>query len=200
MRPTDLDVHQYRSAEHPIEDLFLQRWSPRALSGEPVEETELLRLFEAARWSPSSYNGQPWRFLYARRGTPRWQTFFDLMVEFNQGWAKDAGALVVVLSRTRFEHNDKPARTHSFDAGAAWMALALQGAAQDLVVHAMQGFDYDAAREALEVPEVFEVECMVAVGKPGQIEDLEEGLRDREKPSGRKSVDEIAFEGVFPGE
>ena len=199
MRPTDIDVHEHRQADHPIEDRFLHRWSPRALSGEALPEGALESLFEAARWAPSSYNGQPWRFLYATRDSPHWDGFLDLLVEFNRGWARHAGALIVVVSRTTFERNDKPARTHAFDTGAAWMALALQASARGLVAHAMQGFDYERAAELLELPDAYEVECMVAVGRPGQVEDLPEDLRERETPSGRKPVGDIAFEGRLPG-
>ena len=182
----------------PAERCFVRRWSPRALSGEEISEGELLSLFEAARWAPSSYNGQPWRFLYARRGTPAWQTFYDLMVEFNQSWAGEAAALVVIVSRETFEHNGKPARTHSFDAGAAWMSLALQATLSGLVAHGMQGFDYDRAKEVLGVPDGYQVEAMVAIGRPGERDDLPEKMQKTEQPNSRKNVSEIAFEGAFP--
>lgn len=198
MLSTEIDVHEYRQAEHDIEDLFLRRWSPRAMSGESLGEDELMSLFEAARWAPSSYNGQPWRFLYAHRDTPQWQRFYDLMVEFNQKWAGQAAVLIVVISRDTFEHNGKPARTHSFDTGSAWMSLALAATRNGLVTHAMQGFDYDRARESLGVPKGYTVEAMVAVGRPGDKEDLPEGMREKEEPSTRKPVSEIAFEGSFP--
>jgi len=186
-----------RVAQHPIEALFLDRWSPRAMSGEALDRADLDRLFEAARWAPSSMNGQPWRFAFALAGSPNFATFFDLLVPANQAWCSRAGALVVVLSKTTFD-NGKPARTHSFDAGAAWMSLALQGSRMGLVVHGMQGFDYDAARARLGVPEEYTVECMIALGKPGRVEDLPEGYRAREQPSDRKPVEAFAFEGAFP--
>ena len=186
-----------RVAQHPIEALFLDRWSPRAMSGEALDRAELNRLFEAARWAPSSMNGQPWRFAFAVADSPNFATYFDLLVPANQAWCSRASALVVVLSKTTFD-NGKPARTHSFDAGAAWMSLALQGSRMGLVVHAMQGFDYDAARERLGVPEEYAVECMIALGKPGRVEDLPEGYRAREQPSDRKPVEAFAFEGAFP--
>ena len=198
MRTTDSDVFEHRRPEHEVDDLFVRRWSPRALSGEEISEGELLSLFEAARWAPSSYNGQPWRFLYARRGTPAWQTFYDLMVEFNQSWAGEAAALVVIVSRETFEHNGKPARTHSFDAGAAWMSLALQATLSGLVAHGMQGFDYDRAKEVLGVPDGYQVEAMVAIGRPGERDDLPEKMQKTEQPNSRKNVSEIAFEGAFP--
>lgn len=193
----DLDVDQYRHPDHEIEDLLYHRWSPRAMSGEAVAQADLDRLLEAARWAPSSYNGQPWRFLYAHRGTEHWDTFFDLMVEFNQAWTANAGVLMVIVSsETR---DGDPAPTHSFDSGAAWQNLALQARVQGLVAHGMSGFDYDAAREKLGVPEGFTVEAMVAVGQPGELEDLPEGMRKMEQPNSRKALSEIAFEGGFPG-
>lgn len=193
----DADIHEHRKASAPVHELILSRWSPRALSGEELSDDELASLFEAARWAPSSYNGQPWRFLFAKRGGRHWDTFFGLLGEFNQDWAKGAAALIVVLSRKGFEHNDKPARTHSFDAGSAWQNLALQATSMGIVSHAMQGFDYDEAREKLGVPDVYEVEAMIAVGRHGEKEELPEGMQEREKPSGRKERGEIAWEGAF---
>ena len=186
-----------RKADYPIDSLFLDRWSPRAMSAEPITEAELFTLFEAARWAPSSFNNQPWRILYARRDTPQWPLFFDLLVEFNQTWAKNAAALVVFISKTTFDHNGEPAATHSFDTGAAWGNLALQGALQRLVVHGMQGFDYDKARTALNIPEGFKVEAMAVIGKPGRAEDLPEKLQQRETPSDRRKLNETVFEGPY---
>lgn len=186
-----------RKVNYAIDPLFPNRWSPRALSGDQVTREELFSLFEAARWAPSSFNGQPWRFLYAMRDTPAWKTLFDLLIDFNQAWAKNAAVLVVVASRKRFEHNEKPNKTHSFDTGAAWENLALQGSHKGLVVHGMSGFDYDKAREVLHVPEDYQVEAMIAIGKPGKKEDLPLDLQEREQPSERKKVEEFVFEGVF---
>lgn len=193
----DLDVDQYRNPDHEIEDLLYHRWSPRAMSGDAVSQADLDRLFEAARWAPSSYNGQPWRFLYAHRDTDHWDTFFGLLGDFNQAWCDDAGVLVVIVSsETR---DGDPAPTHSFDTGSAWQNLALQARAMKLVAHGMSGFDYDAAREKLGVPQGFTVEAMVAVGHPGEVEELPEGMRKMEQPNSRKPVSELAFEGPFPG-
>ena len=195
---SETDVSEHRKARHPIDPLFLNRWSPRAMSGEEISEQDLMILFEAARWAPSSNNNQPWRFLYARRNTDNWDLFFTLLGEGNQVWTKEAAVLIVVLSKKTFDHNGKPARTHSFDAGAAWENLALQGSQKGLALHGMQGFDYDRAREVLNVPDDHQVEAMIAIGRPGKKEDLPERLREREVPSGRKEVAEIAFEGQFP--
>ncbi|MDE1170183.1 MAG: nitroreductase family protein [Verrucomicrobium sp.] len=191
MKPTP------RQPEHSADRLFVDRWSPRSLLPEPIPEADLLVLLEAARWAPSSYNNQPWRILYARRETAAWPAFFDLLVEANKGWAKDAAALLLFVSHRFFEHNGKPCPTHSFDTGAAWENLALQAAAKGYVAHGMQGFDAEKARAVLEVPEGFAVEVMVAVGRQGPKEALPEELQKREEPNGRRPLAATAAEGKF---
>jgi nitroreductase len=188
-----------RKALYPIDNMFLDRWSPRAMSGESISDADLMTLFEAARWAPSSYNNQPWRFIFARRDSAHWKTLFDLMVPFNQSWTKNAAVLVVIISRKLFEFNNEPARTHTFDTGSAWMNLALQGSSMGLVVHGMEGFDYDQARKVLKIPEVYDVEAMCAIGKPGRIQDLSTELQQKEVISDRRPLTEIVFEGTFTG-
>lgn len=186
-----------RTAEYPVDELFLDRWSPRAMTGEPIAREDLMTLFEAARWAPSSYNAQPWRILYATRDSKHWQTFFDLMIEFNQSWARDAGALVVFVSRTHFDFNGEPSVTHSFDTGAAWQNLALQGWLKGLVVHGIQGFDYERARTELNIPEEFQVEAMAAIGKPADPATLSTDLQEKETPSDRRKLGKTICEGPF---
>lgn len=188
-----------RKPDHAIDPAFVERWSPRAMSGQELGAEDLAAVFEAARWAPSSYNNQPWRFVHARRGGPHWHGFLDLLADGNRIWASRAGALVVIASRRTFERNGRPSRTHEFDTGAAWGYLALQGSMRGLVVHGMEGFDYDKARALIGAPADFDVLAMAAVGRPGRVEDLPEPLRRVESPSGRKKVAEIAFEGRFPG-
>src|SRR6187402_2128065 len=130
-----INALEVRKADHPVESLFVERWSPRAMSGEPLSDGEILTLFEAARWAPSTYNEQEWRFLYARRETPEWQAFFDLLVAANLAWCKNAALLVVVLAHKFLSRTGKPNPVHVYDAGAAWENLALQGTAMGLVVH-----------------------------------------------------------------
>jgi nitroreductase len=187
----------HRTAEHPIESIFVRRWSPRAMSGEPLSKEEMLTLFEAARWAPSTYNEQEWRFLYAVRGTPNWPTFFDLLVEGNRVWCERAGILCVIIAHKVFQRNGKPNPVHVFDAGLAFENLALQGAAMGLVVHGMQGFNFEKARAALAVPDDYAVCAMFAAGHPGDPNDLPAELREREEPSQRKPVSEIICEGRF---
>lgn len=186
-----------REAEFEVSDIFIKRWSARAMSGKAISNDELMMLFEAAKWAPSAFNNQPWRFLYAKKDTKEWDVFFDLLVEANQAWCKNAGVLVVVLSKTTFDHNSKPDNTHRIGTGAAWENLALQGSILDLVVHGMAGFDYEKAKKELAVPDDYEVQMMIAIGKPGKKEDLPEALQNKESPSERKKISEIAAEGKF---
>ena len=192
-----MNIFDFRRPDFEIDPIFLNRWSPRSMSGDEISQEVLFSLFEAARWAPSSNNNQPWRFIYARRNTARWPVFFDLLTEQNKIWAKNAAVLIVVVSKKTFDYNERPARTHSYDAGAAWENFALQGSLKALVVHGMQGFDYDRARTALNIPDVFQVEAMIAVGLPGRKEELPQALQEREMPSPRKNLSEIVMEGSF---
>src|SRR5262245_20060089 len=182
------DPLTHRKSDRPIETIFLKRWSPRAMSGESLGDEELMILFEAARWAPSTYNEQEWRFLYARRETEHWQLFFDLLMQANQVWCQRAAVLMVVLSHRVFDRNGKPNPVHTFDTGAAFENLALQGAAMGLVVHGMAGFDRNKAKANLNVPDDYDVEAMVALGRPGDPAELPTELREREVPTGRKPV------------
>ena len=188
---------EIRKSDYPIESLLLDRWSPRAMSGEEISVDELMRMFEAARWAPSSFNAQQWRALYARRGTEHWKAFFDLLVDANKVWARNAAVLVMFISRKFFDYNDDPSVTHSYDTGAAWENFALQGFQQGLVVHGMEGFDYERARKELRIPDEFQIEAMAAVGRPGSKESLPEKLRARESPNDRRKLSDSIFEGPF---
>lgn len=192
-----------RSADHEIDPIFLERWSPRAFTGEPIPEAELMRIFEAARWAPSSYNSQPWRFIYARRDTPHWQPMLSLLVEFNQSWAKDASVLIMVASSSTMQPigQDKPvpSYSHSFDAGSAWGCLALQATKLGWHAHGMVGFDKDRAFAELGLPEGYRPEAAIAIGRLGDKSKLPEALQARETPSDRKPLAETVFEGKFKG-
>ena len=186
-----------RTPTYNIHSLILNRWSPRSMTGEELADEVLMSLFEAARWAPSSYNNQPWRFIYAKRNTEHWDRFFNLLVDANKVWAKNAAALVVVIARKNFEFNEKPARTNQFDAGAAWENLALEATSRGLAVHGMQGFDYEKARKDLEIPDNFDVMAMIAIGKRGPKDQLPPQLQEREYPNDRKPLKEIVIEGLF---
>ncbi|XP_054152731.1 uncharacterized protein LOC128951508 [Oppia nitens] len=196
-----------RQPTYPIHPLILSRTSPRQLSDQPVSREELLALFEAARWAPSFYNQQPWRFIYALKNTTTTTTpdkeepypkFYDLLWQLNRQWAYNTSALVVVVSHKWFHmKGDRSYRmanpTHSFDTGAACMALALEGAARDLVVHAMAGFDYDRAYELLGIDrENDQIDCMLAIAKRPPPE-----LREEPRIAPRQPLESIAFEHTY---
>ena len=191
-----------RQSDYPIDPLFLERWSPRAFTGESIPETDLLTMIEAGRWAASSYNSQPWRFLYARRETAHWDKFFGLLVPFNQSWAAKASALVILVSnsvmRPPGSDKDVPSHSHSHDAGAAAATFALQATRMGWHVHGMVGFDMDRAFSELDVPVGYRVEAAYAVGKLGDKSQLPEAMQAREAPSQRVPLSEIAFEGGFP--
>ena len=192
-----------RRSDHSIDPMFLERWSPRAFAADTISEHDLLTLFEAARWAPSSYNSQPWRFVYGRRGTPAFDKLLGLLNEFNQSWAKNASALVIVISNSMMQPpgQDKPvpSHSHSFDAGAAWMALALQATRSGWYTHGMVGFDMERAFADLDVPQGYRVETAIAIGKIGDKASLSEFLQTREVPSDRQPLSAIAMEGGFKG-
>jgi nitroreductase len=190
-----------RTADHPIDPLFLERWSPRAFTDAPISERELLTLLEAARWAPSSFNSQPWRFLYARRRTQHWPQFLGLLSDYNQSWAGNAAALVILVSKTtllpRGAAQEVPSYTHSLDAGAAWANLALQATRSGWAAHGMAGFDVPRTAVELGVPAGYRVEAAIAIGRPGDKSVLPEPLRAREQPSDRLPLSQLAWEGRF---
>jgi nitroreductase len=190
-----------RSADYPIDPLFLERWSPRAFTDAVISERELFTLLEAARWAPSSFNSQPWRFLYARRGTEPWPRFLGLLSEYNRSWAKNASALVILVSKTtmlpRGADKEVPSYTHTLDAGAAWANLALQAARTGWAAHGMAGFDVPRTAAELGVPPDYRVEAAIAIGRPGDKSLLPEALRAREQPSDRLPLSQLVGEGKF---
>lgn len=191
-----------RRADHPVHPLFLRRWSPRAFDGAAMPLADLMSMLEAARWAPSAYNLQPWRFVYVLRGDPAWQRALALLDPFNAAWAQAASALVFLCSDRLIPARDgrarQPSPTHRFDSGAAWAQLALQATALGYQAHAMGGIDAAAVREALAVPGHFEVEIGIAVGRQAAAARLPAGLREREQPSGRLPLGQLAFAGRFP--
>jgi len=192
------EVRDNRKPNYEISPLLLNRWSPRSMTGEPLTDDELFPLFEAARWAPSSFNGQLWRFIIGRRQhREEFDRFVNLLVPGNQAWAKNAAALVVVASRTRFEFNDRQSVTHAFDTGAAWENLAIEAVRRGLVAHGMEGFDYVRAKKELDVPDDFEVHAMLAIGRRAPADNLPEKYRASEHPNSRRPLHEIVFKGRF---
>ncbi len=195
-----LDQPARRQPDHPVDPQFPARWSPRSFTDKALSEADVMSLLEAARWAPSASNHQPWRLVWARRGEAAFETLRSCLTGNNTVWTDKAAVLVVVASKdtvTNREGADVPNRTAGFDSGAAWMSLALQARTMGLAAHAMGGFDKDKLAAAVALPEGHTLHCVVAVGEQGPAEALPEDLAAREKPSGRKSVDEIARHGRF---
>ena len=192
------DMTTNRQTDTHLDSLFLHRWSPRAFDASVMPAEDLRAILDAGRWAPSSYNYQPWRFLYALRDdAANWSRYTDLLIPFNAMWAKEASALLFIVSETTMGSPDKPSHSHSFDAGAAWAAIALQSHLLGYHAHGMVGIDMEKTRTELRVPDGFRIEAAVAIGRMGDPAALPEKLREREAPSERKSLDEIAFQGNF---
>jgi nitroreductase len=190
-----------RSATHPIDPLFLERWSPRAFDGSTLSDTELFTILEAARWAPSSFNHQPWRFVYAHRDSADWEQFVGLLLPFNAMWARHAAVLLFIISDTMIQLPRDPAQTvshsHSFDAGAAWAFMALQATRLGIRTHGMTGVDFNRARQELSVPDSFRIEAAIAIGRMGDKSKLPPELQGREAPNGRKDLAEFVMAGRF---
>ena len=195
-----LDLTASRQPDHPVDNQFPARWSPRSFSDAKLSEAEVMSVLEAARWAPSASNNQPARFVWGLRGDAGFDAILGALVPFNQDWAGRAAALVVVASRDVTVAADgkiNPNRWAAFDAGAAWMSLALQVQSMGLVAHAMGGFDVPALAAAVGLPEAHSLHAVVAIGHQGPVENLPEALRSRETPNQRNPLTASAFRGRF---
>lgn len=181
------------SASPLLNSVFIDRWSPRSFTDEPVTNEHLDAVFEAARWTPSWMNNQPWLFVYETDGPDR-QAILDTFMEFNRDWASAAPVVGLVLARTELE--GFMGRTRDFDTGAAMMALTLQATMLGLSMHLLGGVEIDKAHELTGAdPEDTIVLCGFIIGHRGEADALPEGLQEKEKPSPRKAVSEFAFKG-----
>lgn len=154
--------------EEKVEKQFVNRWSSRTFDGSPLTQEQIDILLEAVRWTPSSYNEQPWKFYYPQSEN-RKKEFLSLLVEGNREWAKDAGVLFFLAAKRLLDKTGEQNRHFAFDTGAAWMSLALQAHLIGLSAHAMGGFDENLAYEVLSVPkQEYEIFAAIAVGKPTQ--------------------------------
>jgi nitroreductase len=190
----------HRQVTRPVDPDIVRRWSPRAFDASPIEEDLLLTVLEAARWAPSAYNAQPWRFVYELRDGPRWDAFVSVLLPFNGAWAMNASALVFVLldSLMAMPGKDPVVNANaSFDVGSAWGLLALQATKLGLHTHAMAGLDHARAAETLGFDDRYQVVAGIAIGRVGAPEQLSESLRAREVASHRRSIEGIASRGHF---
>lgn len=183
----------------PIHDLIATRWSPRALDQDtPVPRRHITALLEAARWAPSCFGDQPWRYLVWDRHADEtaWQQAFDCLAEGNQAWVRRCPVLLAALADSVFERNGKPNRWAQYDTGAASENLCLQAAAMGLAAHQMGGFDKTRLAEFFEIPERFTAMAMIAVGVPAGPDTLPVAFRDGETAAReRRPLSELAFDG-----
>jgi nitroreductase len=185
------------NTQYPVSAAVKARWSPRALKPESVPADQMRSLLEAARWTASAFNEQPWRFIVALRDeTVEFERMLGCLVPGNQQWARNAGALILTVVSESFARNDKPNGSARYDVGQAASALALQATELGLRVHQMAGIDRDKIRETYGVPQGFAPLTGIAVGYPGPLDELPEGLRETESaPRERKAQSEFVFSG-----
>ncbi len=189
--------HERQHPQAPIADFIARRWSPRDFdAGRPVEHEKLASCLEAARWAPSCYNEQPWRFLVTDRfRTPAaWQQLFNTLSSGNRGWAANAPVLVLISSKLHFTRNGKPNRWAAYDAGQAALAFSLQAADLGLATHQIGGFNAAQARKAFNIPPAFELLAVMALG---YMPASEPGVEAPAPLRVRKPLQETAFWGQW---
>ncbi len=187
-------VSQARPTSYEIDPINVNRWSPRSFQEKEVPEETLFAVLEAAGFAPSAFNFQPWRFIVARTPEER-AKFLSFLAEFNQAWCAKVPVLILIVSQTSSENGPFPSA--AFDAGAAWGALAHEAVRKGLVTHAMTGFDFEKARQVMNVPENFAIQAAVALGYQGDKDALPEMMASREAPSPRRPLEETVFKGAF---
>lgn len=187
--------------QQPIHELIANRWSGRAYdASKPVTKDQLVSLLEAARWAPSCFGDQPWRYVVCNKSEnlQAWQAAYDCLVPGNQSWAVNAPLLLLICADTLFSHNDKPNKWAPYDTGAATENLCLQATALGLMAHQMGGFDADKARTTFNVPERYQILAMVTVGYQADVESLTGETKEREIAArSRKPLNELFFNGQW---
>ena len=178
-----------------ILDEIKNRWSPRAFSEKPVEHDKLERVFEAARWSASCFNEQPWRFFVGIKGQGNtWDKIFNSLGEWNQKWCKSVPVLVALICKKSFSRNDKFNAWAEYDLGQAAAYISVQAMAEGLFVHQMAGFNEDEARKVLSIPDDFKIKSVVAIGYYGNPDGLpEDMLKSEEGARSRKDLSTLVF-------
>lgn len=184
------------ATSHPIHDLIRRRWSPLAFSDRMVEREKLQSLFEAARWAPSCYNEQPWRFIVCTKANAAdHERLVGCLSEGNIPWARQAPILMLSVAKLAFTHNGKPNRHALHDVGMAIENLIIQAMDLGLWVHQMAGYDVAKARQAFAIPEGYEPVAAIALGYPGDPQSLTPQLRERELgPRSRKPLADLVFQ------
>ncbi len=199
MQSTEEQPVKLANTEYPIHELLQKRWSPRAFSEKLIDTQMLNQLFEAARWAPSSYNEQPWRFIVARKEDQEaYKQLASVMNEFNQSWATDAPVLVLALTKTTFDLDGRDNPHAGHDLGQAIAHLTFEATKNNLYVHQMAGILPEKARELYNISDDYKPMTMFAIGYKGQPESLNDKMQKQEtSPRIRKDLDEIIFDGEW---
>ncbi|MEH2199998.1 nitroreductase family protein [Nostoc sp.] len=185
--------------DYPIHELLAERWSPYAFEDRPVSQADLRSLFEAARWSASSYNEQPWSYLVATKENPdHFQQLLSCLVEANQIWAQNAPVLALGIASLRFTRNNQENKAAIHDLGLASGNLVVEATARGICVHEMIGILPDKARDLFDIPEGFEAWTAMAIGYQGDPITLPDALKERDlSPRQRKPLDQFVFSGKW---
>ena len=185
--------------QYPIHELLKQRWSPLAFADRAVEPEKLQSILEAARWAPSCFNEQPWRFILCRKvDADAHQRLVGCLSEGNVAWASKAPVLMLSVAKRTFTHNGKPNRHAPYDVGAAVACAIVEATQLGLVVHQMAGFDAEKARTVFAIPADYEPMAVIALGYIGNPDALSPSLRERHLgPRSRKPLNALVFEGSW---
>lgn len=188
-------VNKYAPPVEGVLPVFHRRWSARSFNSRPVAAEDLKKVFEAARWAPSAFNEQPWRFIVGVAGTETHARLAGSLMGFNKAWAPKAPVLILGVAKKTFSHNSGDNAYALYDLGAATGALVVQAAELGLSAHQMAGFDHEAVRKAFEIPDDYAIGVIISLGYPDEPEKLgDPGLIEREvAPRNRKDLDEIAL-------
>ncbi|MFA6522910.1 MAG: nitroreductase family protein [Candidatus Peribacteraceae bacterium] len=190
--------HNLAPTNLPILSAIAERWSPIAFSPRTIEPEKIATVFEAARWAPSSFNEQPWRYVYALKEDEEERTRLESLLSEGNAWAKEAGLLLISFAKKTFARNGKENMHFLHDLGCATGFLALQLPSLGLIGHQMAGFDRDHANGVLGVPDDFLPGSMMAIGYPGDPTVLPPALQERGKaPRVRRPQSEFAFRGKW---
>jgi len=181
-----------------INALSEQRWSPRAFSAKPVEKQKLQSILEAARWAPSAYNEQPWRFIVGQLGDDTYGNILSTLVDWNKLWAGNAPVFILNLAKKTFTHNGSQNVTFKYDLGQAVGIMTLEAVNQGLCTHQMSGFDANKAAELFNIPDDFQAVSVTAIGYYGATDELPEDMAGMEKnPRERNDIESIVFGKIF---
>ncbi len=181
-----------------INALAEQRWSPRAFSNRIVESNKIKSILEAARWAPSAFNEQPWRFIIGQKGNNTYKKILSTLVDWNKLWASNAPVLILNMAKKTFAHNGKQNITFKYDLGQAVGIMILEAVNQGLFTHQMTGFNADTATILFSVPDDYQVVSVTALGYGGNVDDLPKEIAGMEtKLRERNSLNKIAFSSIF---